>query len=94
MDYMSSIPSAKHENDYVFVVVGRFSEMAILTPCKKSITVEATAKIFFTHVWVHFGLPQTIISDRESRFLRTFWSSLWVDDGHQADQIDGLPPTD
>jgi hypothetical protein len=77
MDYMSGLPSTKHGNDCVFVVVDRFSKMEILAPCKKSITVEATTKLFFTHVWVHFGLPQTIISDRDSRFLSTFWSSLW-----------------
>jgi hypothetical protein len=28
-------------------------------------------------VWVHFGIPQTIISYWDSRFLNTFWSSLW-----------------
>jgi hypothetical protein len=51
--------------------------MAILVACKKSITVEATAKLFFERVWVHFGIPQTIVSDWDSRFLSTFWSSLW-----------------
>jgi hypothetical protein len=38
-----------------------FSIMAILIPCKKSIIVEATAKLFFAHVWAHFGLPQIFI---------------------------------
>jgi hypothetical protein len=47
MDYMSSIPSTKQGNDCVFVVVDRFSKMMILVACKKSITVEATAKLFF-----------------------------------------------
>ena len=56
MDYMSDLPSTKHGNDYVFMVVDRFSKMEILTPFKKSITVEATAKIFFECVWVHFGI--------------------------------------
>jgi hypothetical protein len=37
----------------------------------------ATAKLLFEQVWVHFGIPQTIVSDRESQFLSTFWSSLW-----------------
>jgi hypothetical protein len=63
MDYMSSLPSTKWGNDFVFVVVDRFSKMAILVACKKSITAEATAKLFFERVWVHFGIPQTIVSD-------------------------------
>jgi hypothetical protein len=77
MDYMSGLPSTKRGNDCVFVVVDRFSKMAIMVACKKSITAEATAKLFFERVWVHFGIPQTIVSDRDSRFLSTFWSSLW-----------------
>jgi hypothetical protein len=77
MDYMSGLPSTKHGNDCVFVVVDRFSKMSIMMACKKNITAEATAKLFFERVWVHFGIPQSIISDRDSRFLSTFWSSLW-----------------
>jgi hypothetical protein len=46
-------------------------------PARRASQSEATTKLFFTHVWVHFGLPQTIISDRDSRFLSTFWSILW-----------------
>ena len=77
MDYMSGLPSTKPRNDCVFVVVDRFSKMAIMAACKKNITAEATAKIFFEIVWVHFWIPQSIISDRDSQFLSTFWSSLW-----------------
>jgi hypothetical protein len=54
MDYMSSLPSTKQGNDCVFVVVDRFSKMAIIVAYKKNITAEATAKIFFERVWVHF----------------------------------------
>jgi hypothetical protein len=39
MDYMSGLPSTKHGNDCVFMVIDRFSKMAVLAPCKKSITV-------------------------------------------------------
>ena len=77
MDYMSDLPSTKHGNDYVFVVVDRFSKMVILKACKKNIMAKAMAKLFFDRVWVHFGILQTIISDQDSRFLSTFWSSLW-----------------
>jgi hypothetical protein len=45
-------------------------------PCKKQVTIEQTAQMFFQHVWVHFGLPKSIISDRDSRFIWNFWSAL------------------
>jgi len=76
MDYMSSLPSIKHGNDCVFVVVDIFSKMVILAARKKNITTEATAKLFLERVWVHFRIPQFIISDWGSRFLSTFWSSI------------------
>jgi hypothetical protein len=77
MDYMSGLSTTKQGNDYVFVVVDRFSKTTILTACKNNITAADTTKLFFERVWVHFGIPQTIISNRDSRFLNTFFSSLW-----------------
>jgi hypothetical protein len=76
MDYMYGLSSTNQGNDYVFVVVDQFSKMAILTAYKKNITEVDTTKIFFEQVWVHFGMPHTIISDRNNRFLNTFWLSL------------------
>jgi hypothetical protein len=66
------------DNDRVFVVVDRFSKMSIMMACKKNITTEANTKPFFERVWVHFGIPQSIISDQDNRFLSTFWSSFWL----------------
>jgi hypothetical protein len=77
MDYMLGLPSTKRGNDCVFMVVDRFSKMVILVACKKSITTEATAKLFFERIWVHFGIPQTIVSYWDSLFLSTFLLSLW-----------------
>jgi hypothetical protein len=77
MDYMSSLPSTKNGNDYVFMVSDKFSMMVFLASCKKRITARATVNLFFEHVWGHFGLPHTIFSDRYIRFLSTFLSSLW-----------------
>lgn len=55
MDYMFFFPSTKHGNDCVFVVVDKFSKMAILVACKKSIIAEATTKLYFERVWVDLG---------------------------------------
>ena len=78
MDFMYGLPSSNRGNDFIYVVVDGFSKMAIMVACKKMILVEETTKLFFEHVWVHFGLPKSIISNRDNRILSKFWSSLWA----------------
>jgi hypothetical protein len=51
MDYMTGFLSTKHENDYMFVVLDRFSNMDILTTCKKNVTAADTTKLFFERVF-------------------------------------------
>ena len=72
MDFVGGLPMSKRGHDYLYVVVDRFSKMCILMPCKNKITVEQTTNIFFEYVWVHFGLPTPIVSDRDTRFLGNF----------------------
>jgi hypothetical protein len=62
----------KGGHDYLYVVVDRFIKMCILIPCKKHITVEHTANIFFQYLWGHFALPTSIVSDRDTQFLGEF----------------------
>ena len=50
---------------------------SVLMPCKKQVTTKQIIKMFFQNVWVHFGLPTSIISNRDSQFIEEFWSSLW-----------------
>ena len=66
MDFVGGLPMIKGGHDYLYVVVDRFSKMCILMPCKKHITAEKIANLFFQHVWVHFGLPTSIISDQNT----------------------------
>ena len=66
MDFVGGLPLSKRGHDYLYVVVDRFRKMCILIPCNKQITAEQTKKLFFEHVWVHFGLPTSIVSDRDT----------------------------
>jgi len=77
MDYMLGLPFTKHGKDYFFVVIDRFLKMSIMLTSKKNITAEATAKLFLERLWVQFGIPQSIISDQDNRFVNKFWSILW-----------------
>jgi hypothetical protein len=76
MDYMATLPSTKRGDDCAFMVVDRFSKMAIMTAWKKNINAETNTNLFFERFWVHFGIPQTIVLDQDSWFLDTLWSSL------------------
>jgi hypothetical protein len=77
MDFVGGLPMTKGGHDYLYVVVDRFNKMCILMPYKKHITADQTANLLIQHVWVHFGLPTSIVSDRDTRFLGDFWTSLW-----------------
>lgn len=51
----------------------------LLFLCWKPIIGQQGINFFFTRVWVHFGLPNFIISSRDSRFLSRFSFSLNID---------------
>jgi hypothetical protein len=63
MDFVGGLPMSKKNHDYLYVVVDRFNKMCILMPCKKQVTAEQTTQMFFQNVWVHIGLPKSIIFD-------------------------------
>jgi hypothetical protein len=77
MDFLGGFPLSKRGHDYLYVVVDRFRKICFLMACKKKINAEKTTHLFFQHVWVHFGHPTSIISDRDTQFLGDFWTSLW-----------------
>lgn len=77
MEFVGGLPMYRRGHDYIYVVVDHFSKMCILVPCKKKVTIEQTTQMFFQQVWVHFRLPTSIISDRDTHFLGEFWSTLW-----------------
>lgn len=55
----------------------RFNKICVLIPCKNIILGQDTTNLLFSHVWVHFGLPASIICNRDSKFVGKFWTSLF-----------------
>jgi hypothetical protein len=78
MDFLSGLPTTQKKHDAIWVVVCQFRKMALFIPCTKTTTTMQTTKFYFCHVCPHFGLPSSIISDRDSLFLSTFWRTIWA----------------
>jgi hypothetical protein len=76
MDFLGGLCMSRKGHDYLYVFVDRFRKMCVLIPCKKKLTAKKTTQMFFENVWVHFGLPTSIVSNRDSRLMVKFWSSL------------------
>ncbi|KAI5662326.1 hypothetical protein M9H77_21649 [Catharanthus roseus] len=76
MDFITSLPKSE-EFGSIIVVVDRFSKYATFIPAPIDCTAEETARLFLKNVVKLWGVPSTIVSDRDPRFTGRFWTELF-----------------
>jgi hypothetical protein len=74
MDLIVELPKSKRGSTGILTVVDRFSKMSHFIPLKSDTTAQSIATLFFDNIVKLHGVPLSIVSDRDPRFMSNFWS--------------------
>ncbi len=76
MDFITDLPLSDGCN-CVFTCVEKLSRYTVLIPCfmgEGALGASQVADLFFQHVVSRFGVPRSVLHDRDPRFTSAFWT--------------------
>ncbi|GBG73222.1 hypothetical protein CBR_g12939 [Chara braunii] len=79
MDVTGPFPRDRLGHDGILTVVDRLSKYAQFLPCKYHATAPELAQLSHTGWFCSHGVPEDIVSDRDTRFMSAFWTALMVE---------------
>ncbi|KAD5962056.1 hypothetical protein E3N88_13529 [Mikania micrantha] len=76
MDFITKLPRTSRNHDSIWVIVDRLTKSAHFLPIRKDYSMDRLAKLYVNDIVSRHGVPISIISDRDSRFMSRFWQIL------------------
>ena len=76
LDLIIDLPPSQGYDSILTITDHDVTKAALFFPCHQTITGEGVAMIYAQHVFPHYGLPQKVISDRDTHFTLRFIREL------------------
>ncbi|KAD2393182.1 hypothetical protein E3N88_40159 [Mikania micrantha] len=76
MDFITKLSRTPRGCNTIWVIVDRLTKSAHFLAIKENDKMEKLARIYVKEVVSRHGVPISIISDRDGRFISNFWKSL------------------
>ncbi|TYK08868.1 pol protein [Cucumis melo var. makuwa] len=85
MDFITGLSKTLKGYTVIWVVVDRLTKSAHFVPGKSTYTASKWGQLYMTEIVRLYGVPVSIISDRDTRFTSKFWKGLQLALGTRLD---------
>nr|GEX74402.1 hypothetical protein [Tanacetum cinerariifolium] len=76
MDFVTKFPRTSSGHGTIFVIVDRLTKSAYFLPMREDYKMDRLTRLYLNGIVARYGVPISIISDRDSRFTLRFWQSM------------------
>jgi transposase InsO family protein len=76
MDFVMGLPRSPRGREAIWVVVDRLTKSTHFIPMKTTNSALELVPLYMKEVIRLHGVPKSIVSDRDSKFVSKFWESL------------------
>ncbi|KAL0553669.1 hypothetical protein IC582_007570 [Cucumis melo] len=76
MDFLFGLPRTSSGHDGIWVIVDRLTKTTRFIPIKMTSTLDQLARLYVDKIVSQYGVPVSIVSNRDPRFTSNFWPSL------------------
>jgi hypothetical protein len=76
MIFIIGLPTTQSGYDSIWVIVDHFLKVAYFIPVKTTCMAAKLAKLYIVRIVCLHGVPNKIVSDRETQFTSRFWKKL------------------
>ncbi|KAJ0581106.1 putative nucleotidyltransferase, Ribonuclease H [Helianthus annuus] len=76
MDFITKLPRTPRGHDMIWVIVDRLTKSAHFLPIREKDSTGKLTEIYLKEIVTRHGVPISIISDRDGRFVSRIWQSF------------------